>query len=218
MLPEYFTNNVIFLTSVGVLTETPNVELTVNGSISSNSVIYDETGNSLEWNSVFTTVSAASSKWELGGGTLIDALTSDVNVGGIDAGEIFVYGTSFQEFAEALIIKVFNPTFTLPSATVTSNLAANVESGTKNITLTVNLDKGAITGKSVNNIWQPTLFQNYRSGNATKYTIFDVDNGTTVAYTSANAMINDGSNIFNVSVDYDVGPQPLNSKNNNLQI
>lgn len=251
MIPEYFTNNVIFLTSVdvlgrtivhntldvystltvgessadastlyvdenvGILTETPNVELTVNGKISSNSVIYDAIGNSLEWNSVHSTVLSNSAIWELAGGTLVNNITSDLTVGAISAGQILEYGTSLQDFAEKLLIKVFYPIFTLPSATLTSNLNANVESGTKNITLTVNLNKGAITGKSVNGIWQPNLFQNYRSGDATKYTIFDVDNGTTVSYTSADATILDGSNVFSATVNYDQGSQPLDSKNNN---
>jgi len=48
---------------VGIKTELPNTELTVNGSISSNQVIYDELGNSLEWNSSHTTVQSNSSSW-----------------------------------------------------------------------------------------------------------------------------------------------------------
>jgi nitroimidazol reductase NimA-like FMN-containing flavoprotein (pyridoxamine 5'-phosphate oxidase superfamily) len=100
MIPEYFTNNIIFLTSVdvlgrtiihntldvyrtlmvgessadastlyvsekvGILTETPNVELTVNGKISSNSIIYDEIGNSTQWNSVYTSVLETSANWD----------------------------------------------------------------------------------------------------------------------------------------------------------
>jgi hypothetical protein len=99
MIPEYFTNNIIFLTSVdvlgrtiihntldvyrtlmvgessaaastlyvnekvGILTETPNVELTVNGKISSNSVIYDEIGNSTQWNSVYTNINQNSATY-----------------------------------------------------------------------------------------------------------------------------------------------------------
>jgi hypothetical protein len=99
MIPEYFTNNIIFLTSVdvlgrtiihntldvyrtlmvgessaaastlyvnekvGILTETPNVELTVNGKISSNSIIYDEIGNSTQWNSVYTNINQNSATY-----------------------------------------------------------------------------------------------------------------------------------------------------------
>jgi hypothetical protein len=100
MIPEYFTNNIIFLTSVdvlgrtiihntldvyrtlmvgessaaastlyvnekvGILTETPNVELTVNGKISSNSVIYDEIGNSTQWNSIYSSSNETSANWD----------------------------------------------------------------------------------------------------------------------------------------------------------
>lgn len=100
MIPEYFTNNIIFLTSVdvlgrtiihntldvyrtlmvgessaaastlyvnekvGILTESPNVELTVNGKISSNSVIYDEIGNSTQWNSIYSSSNQTSANWD----------------------------------------------------------------------------------------------------------------------------------------------------------
>lgn len=210
MIPEYFTNNVLFLTSVDVFGRT-----VIHNTLSSNSVIYDEIGNSTEWNSTYSTVLSNSSLWLNGGGTLVNNITSDLTVGAISAGQILEYGTSLQDFAEKLLLKIFYPTFTSPSATLTSNLSNNVESGTKNITLTVNLNKGAITGKSVDGIWQTTLFQNFRSGNATKYTIFGVDNGTTVSYTSADAMVLDGSNVFSATVNYDQGPQPVDSKNNN---
>ena len=199
--------------NVGVKTSTPNTDFTVNGEISASEIIYDASGNSTQWNSVYTTVSSASSTWA---GTITNTITSDLNVGAITAGQVFDIGTTFQVFAEKLITKVFYPTFTLPSATLTSNLASIVESGTTGITLTVNLNKGLITGKSLNGIWQPTLFQNNRSGDATKYTILGVDNGTTTAYTSANAVVIDGTNTFLATVDYDTGPQPVDSKNNNF--
>jgi hypothetical protein len=64
MIPEYFTNKVIFLSSVGINTGLPNVELTVSGVISSNNIIYDLDSNSLEWKSGFTTINNLSSKWE----------------------------------------------------------------------------------------------------------------------------------------------------------
>ena len=48
---------------VGINTETPNVELTVNGSISSNNTIFDRNGNSEEWNSVYTTYNKNSSNY-----------------------------------------------------------------------------------------------------------------------------------------------------------
>ena len=215
--------------------------VSVYGILSSNSTIYANNGNSNLWNSSYTSVLNTSANWDsvytsvkytsanwdsvystvknasaTFGGSITNTLTSDLNVGAITAGQVFDIGTTFQAFAEKLITKVFYPTFTLPSATLTSNLASIVESGTTGITLTVNLNKGLITGKSLNGIWQPTLFQNNRSGDATKYTILGVDNGTTTAYTSANAVIIDGTNTFLATVDYDTGPQPVDSKNNNF--
>lgn len=44
--------------NVGVKTNKPNVELTVNGSISANSLIYDASGNSQNWNHAFEWVDA----------------------------------------------------------------------------------------------------------------------------------------------------------------
>jgi hypothetical protein len=48
---------------VGINTETPNAELTVNGSISSNNTIYDKNGNSDIWNSVYTSFTANSASY-----------------------------------------------------------------------------------------------------------------------------------------------------------
>ena len=180
----------------------------LNTSANWDSVYTSVKYTSANWDSVYSTVKNASATF---GGSITNTLTSDLNVGAITAGQVFDIGTTFQAFAEKLITKVFYPTFTL-----TSNLASIVESGTTGITLTVNLNKGLITGKSLNGIWQPTLFQNNRSGDATKYTILGVDNGTTTAYTSANAVIIDGTNTFLATVDYDTGPQPVDSKNNNF--
>jgi hypothetical protein len=56
--------NVFQTPKVGINTSTPNVELTVNGSISSNSLVYVPSGNSNQWNSVFSTVYSHSAVWE----------------------------------------------------------------------------------------------------------------------------------------------------------
>jgi hypothetical protein len=42
----------------------PNKTLTVNGEISANNTIWDLNGNSIQWNSTYTTVSTASANWE----------------------------------------------------------------------------------------------------------------------------------------------------------
>ena len=54
-----------FLSSrVGINTITPNKALTVNGEISANNTIYDNVGNSNQWNSAFTTIQNTSAFWE----------------------------------------------------------------------------------------------------------------------------------------------------------
>ena len=55
----YVTNS-----TVGINTQFPNVEFTVNGSISSNFVIYDGLGNSGNWNSTSTLVKDKSANWD----------------------------------------------------------------------------------------------------------------------------------------------------------
>ena len=78
--------------------------------------------------------------------------------------------------------------------------------------MTVNLNRGAITGKSVGGIWQPSTFQDYRSGTAFNYIINGLDNGTTNSLVSSTAVIQDGSNVFSSIVSYNSGPQPIDSK------
>jgi hypothetical protein len=50
--------------NVGIKTSTPNVDFTVNGKISSNSIIYDRDGNSTQWNSGFTSINKVSANWD----------------------------------------------------------------------------------------------------------------------------------------------------------
>jgi hypothetical protein len=54
------------LPNVGIRVSNPNKTLTVNGEISANNVIYDRDGNSVNWNSVYTTTNANSANWGLG--------------------------------------------------------------------------------------------------------------------------------------------------------
>jgi hypothetical protein len=162
------------------------------------------------WNSTYSTLSSLSSNI-----TLISAVTSDVEVGGIEIAQIVPQNTSFQQFVETLLTKIYYPTITAPSATMSSSIGTNVEAGTEGITLTVNLNRGAITGKTVSSIWDPNTLQDYRSGTATQYIILGVNNGTTSAYTSATAIIQEGTNTFNGNVTYATGPQPVDSKGQN---
>lgn len=49
--------------NVGVKTSTPNKDFTVKGELSSSGTVYDATGNSANWNSVYSSVTPVSSNW-----------------------------------------------------------------------------------------------------------------------------------------------------------
>jgi len=170
------------------------------------------TGN---WQNAYNHLNALSSSFLTT--TLTANVSSDVTVGAISATQVIPTNTGFQQFVEALLTKVFNPTFTDPSASLTSNLASDVELGTTGITFTLSLNKGAISGNLQSGVWNPNLFQNSRAGDANNYTIFGVDRDTTNTYTSANAIIGPDDNVFgNSRIDFNIGPQPFNSKLQNF--
>jgi hypothetical protein len=149
-----------------------------------------------------------------------DLVVSDLSVGAITAAQVFGTGTTFQQFVEALLTKIFYPTFTNRTLTVTSNHGGNgtnVEIGTSSVTLTLTYTRGQIVGKTVNSIWQPSTFQAFRTGPATSYVAFNSATNTTnstFTTTSAQAIILDGSNVYNVTCNYGQGDQPYDSRNN----
>lgn len=220
---------------VGVGTSLPNEKLTVVGNISATGfyygdgsnltgIVHDDTAvstlvrtNSANWDAAYTGVSSLSSALSAvsSSASLSSSVTSDVNVGGIAIAQVIPQNTTFQSFVEALLTKIYYPVITAPTASMSTSLAANVECGTTGVTLTVSLNRGAITGKTVSGIWDSNTLQNYRSGTASNYTIHGVNNGTTSSYTSAAAVIQDGVNTFTGSVTYNSGPQPVDSKGQN---
>jgi len=220
---------------VGVGTSLPNEKLTVVGNVSATGfyygdgsnltgIVHDDTAvstlvrtNSANWDAAYTGVSSLSSALSAvsTNTSLSSSVTSDVNVGGIAIAQVIPQNTTFQGFVEALLTKIYYPVLTAPSASMSSNIGTEVEAGTQGITLTVNLNRGAITGKTVSGIWDPNTLQDYRSGAATQYVILGVNNGTTSSYTSATAIIQEGTNTFSGSVTHASGPQPVDSKNQN---
>jgi hypothetical protein len=138
-------------------------------------------------------------------------ITLSMDVGALDAGTIIPADTSLQDVLTSLLTKIFNPTFTAPSAVLSSSVGNNVEAGTNAFDLSVAFNTGAITGDlDGSNIWDAGLKQDDRAGAANNYTIDGVDNDlvTTLARTTT---IDDGANVFNCQVDYDEGVQPVDS-------
>lgn len=143
--------------------------------------------------------------------------TSTTEVGAITNGQVIMAGTTFDDFVKLLLLKIYNPTFVAPSASlVATGLSANVEVGTiGNITLTATLNRGSINGNIVGGIWNPSTFQNYRSGIANNYTINGSDLNLTNVLVLNNTQIISGANTWSTVIDYDAGSQPLNSNGDN---
>jgi len=142
-------------------------------------------------------------------------ITADLTVGGIDAGEVVPAGTNIQELAELLLTTTFYPTFVNPTFSL-GNDAGLRETGStvSSFTLTFNYNRGQIVGALSGGIWNPSLFQNYRAGASSSYTI----NGATQTgntYSISGYTVLNCSNAFSGTVTYLIGPQPLDSKNAN---
>lgn len=146
--------------------------------------------------------------------TLTETLTSDLAVGGLSAGQILPGTTTLLEFAEALLFKLYTPTFIAPSVVLSTNLAASVESGTTGVNFTAAYNAGSIKGAMVNGVWDSnSSAQGARAGSATNYTINGVDRNTDNTYNDVAQVIDDGANTFTTSVDYGTSLiQPKDSK------
>jgi hypothetical protein len=158
-----------------------------------------------------------------GGGGTGDAVTlqdytSQVQLGAIEIGQIIPAGTSFDAFVRLAIEKVFNPTFTNPSASLTiSGISQNVESGLiASPELILNFNRGSINGRMDGTIWNPNLVQNPRAGEASEYTLNGQGNGLNNNLQLNDIQLFDGSNNFSGSVEFLDGPQPKNSKDENF--
>jgi hypothetical protein len=146
--------------------------------------------------------------------SIVQSITSDVEIGGINKTDVIQAGTTFQAFADLLLTKTYFPTFVLPSINIYDNLATNVEAGTTGIILTVAYNAGAINGDINNYIWDPNLKQADRAGAVNTYLIEGVNNGTNNVLELPGRVIGDGVNTFNTLVSYNSGPQPKDSKGN----
>lgn len=135
-------------------------------------------------------------------------IISDVSEGNITAGQVIPQGTSLTEFVELFLIKIFNPTFTNPSFSLSSNAGTREIGETFNLNLTTNFLRGSINGNTVSGIWNPSAFQNPLTGVATETTI-DGTVGTSLTYSNYKTL---ASQSFSAIVKYASGAQPKNSK------
>lgn len=148
--------------------------------------------------------------------TISDDITSDVSVGGINAGDTVLEGTSLNELVALLLTRTYYPTYENPTLSIQlSGISSINEVGAViNVLVTANFGRGAIKGDidSVTGLWDPALSQDYRSGEAINYDITGVDSGVSNVYTVDDYTVVLGSNTFSVVVTYAEGPQPVDSK------
>lgn len=145
-------------------------------------------------------------------------VTAALTVGNIQAGDTITADTTLTEVLEQLLLTTFNPTFVLPSLSIDPNISSNVEAGTiDDILVEAFFNQGSILGDG--SPWDPGAFQNPRSGPATAVriggpSIAAVDVFPATDRTFNAFQIEDGANQFTAEVDYDEGPQPLDSDGN----
>ena len=140
-------------------------------------------------------------------------IKADLAVGAISGGQLIPSKYTVEQFAEALITKIFEPTFKSPSVTVFCDLSSVVESGTIGVTLSAVLDKGQIIGDIVDGFWSPTSIQNTRSGEVSSYSFsVGLSTGNTNPVTFPNYVVADGDNVLSGSINFQSGPQPLNNR------
>lgn len=153
-----------------------------------------------------------------GGGSLGKAITAAIDVGGIDAGDSFTVGTSYDDMWDALLNPTLYPTFTAPSASLSYSADTYYAVGStisaKSATLSYNA--GAITLNGTK--------QNNRGGAATNYAIATSgadteysDSSTSSGSFSVSALTRSTKGAITITgtVSFSQGPQPLDSKGNN---
>ena len=170
-----------------------------------------DTNKSYRWSTVFIEITSG------GGGTLQRAITAAIDVGGVDAGDSFAQGTSYDDMWDALLNPTLYPTFTAPSASLSysSDNYYAVGATVAAKTATVGYNAGAITLNGTK--------QADRGGEATNYSL--ATTGADTEYSDSSA----SSGSFNVTaltratkgtikitatVSYAAGPQPKDSKGN----
>jgi hypothetical protein len=156
------------------------------------------------------------------GATGIDAVLaydvmSTVTIGAIVPGDIVPAGSTLQDFVTQLLVKIYNPTFTLPTYALTTSIGSTsiglTEIGSVvSVPLSFIYYRGEIKGATAGLIWDVNGSQGPRGGTASSYSI----NGNpllTNTYTVTGYVTNQGQNTFYGTVTYLAGKQPLNSIN-----
>ena len=171
-----------------------------------------DTNKSYRWSTVFIEIVSG------GAGSLERQITAAIDVGGVDAGDTFAQGTSYDDMWDALLNPTLYPTFTDPNASLTYAADAYYEVGATipAKTATVALNRGTINpayGTSGYRSGEATNYALASSGADTEYSDSSASSGTfsVTALTRATK----GSITLTATVSYAAGEQPKDSKGNN---
>jgi hypothetical protein len=142
-------------------------------------------------------------------------IVADLQVGGVEAGDTVLAGSSLESVLNQLLTTTFFPTYTNGSAIFTENISNTQEIGQLvDITLSMNFNRGYIVGDLDNGIWNDQTVQNSYLGSANKYILDGQDQGLLSTLLLEDYQIIEGNQNWTGQVLYDQGPQALDSKNN----
>lgn len=193
------------------------VSLSDIGDVDLNSL---EDGQIIKWDSTAEKWVNAAESGGSGGGSTTRAITSVVEVGGIEIGTSYPIGTPIENILADMLEPTLYPTYTAPSASLSygANQYYAVGANVSALTATLSYDAGAITLNGTK--------QNDRGGAATNYAI--ATTGATTEYSDSSG----SSGSFNVpaltratkgtivltgTVSFAEGAQPKDSKGNDYQ-
>lgn len=159
-------------------------------------VVEGETPGTYEWQAIDTQAQAPAG--------LQRQIVATRGSGGVQVGDTFAVGTTFEEMFNAILNPVIYPTFTAPSATLAATGAKLLEKGaTLATTFTLTFNRGAIKLDGVD--------QDYRAGAATEYAL----DGSTSENNTFERTITEDKVSYQGSVSYAEGPQPVDSLGRN---
>jgi hypothetical protein len=145
----------------------------------------------------------------------LNDITSTVTVGAIEPGNIIPLGSTLESFINQLVRKVYYPTYTIPTYSLSTSASALQEIGaTISVPLTFTYNRGSILGSGIGASWSALVSQNPRGGTAINYILGATGSPITQlgnTYTVLNYNVSQGTNSFNGLVNYGTGPQPIDS-------
>ncbi len=135
-----------------------------------------------------------------------------------EVGDIILAGTKVTDVTKNMLsLPTQTPVLQAPSFSLSDNANNLYKVGSLvTFTLTFNFNRGKILGDLSNGIWNASLEQAKRAGEATNYNIEETDLGVINTLEIINHNVILGQNEFSGTVDYAQGPQPYDSAQNNF--